>query len=364
MKILQVHPTYTSIKGGVERHIEGLSKYLSERGHYIDILTIEDGSDLVFEQEHIIVKRKKKTTFFTWEPYDVVHVHGYRVPWANLFGLLSKLGRNHVVMTTHGIYPPRSTIDLLTKQLYDHSLGRVNLKIFDAFIALTPETMDALLRLGAQREKIQIIPNAIDTERFKKIPKAEIFLRNYELSSDIKLVLYVGRIDWNKGLDLALRSFSFVVKRVPNALFAIMGQDSGYCEWLKNLAIKLGISDKVLFTGKVTEEMLFSAYASADVLLLPSVYEGLPTVVLEAMACGVPVVACRTGGTVYAIEHGKTGFLVDYGDCTGIAKQLELILSDKELKTKIVKNGKSLVEDRFSWATNAEKIEQLYRLVI
>lgn len=364
MRILQVHPTFTSVKGGVERHIEGLSKYLARRKHEVEILTTERGPDLTCEDGGVIVRRSHKfASLFSVENYDIVHVHGYRVPWANLFGFFHRLRNDRVVMTTHGIYPFRSLTDALLKKTYDHTIGGVNIRLFDALIALTPETRDALISFGAQRDKIRIIPNSIDVERFSNLPSSNVFLDQFGIPSDKKIVLYVGRVDWNKGLDMALNGFSLVAEELPEAVMVVIGRDYGYLSRLKDLSCRLGLGDKVFLVGEVSEAMLYSAYDVADVFLLSSVYEGLPTVVLEAMACGVPVIAFRTGGTAYAIEHGETGLLVDYNDCKDMAEQLLMVLSDKSFKERLVRNAKALVEQRYSWAKNAECIEALYEHV-
>ncbi|MFX0141379.1 MAG: glycosyltransferase family 4 protein [Candidatus Hodarchaeota archaeon] len=364
MKILHVHPTYTSIKGGVERHIEGLSKYQATRGHQIRILTTEKGHNFKYSNNQISVHRVHKlSSLFSTDSYDVIHVHGYRVPWANIFGLLQKLRKQKVVLTTHGIYPPRSRKDAFAKKLYDNVLGGVNVKLFDACIALTPETESALLELRAPQEKIWIIPNSIDTERFKKIVSPGLFHSQYNIPFDKKIILYVGRIDWNKGLDLSIRSFSNVLMDVPDAIMVLVGGDYGYSTCLKDLTNKLNISDKVFFVGEVSENALYSAYAATDVFLLTSVYEGLPTVVLEAMACGVPVIASNKGGTSHVIEHGKDGFLTEFGNVMDTARFITNLLRNQKLRSVIGNNGKELVEKKYSWAHNSLKVEEVYNFL-
>jgi len=350
-----------SVRGGVERHIEGLSKYLVRRGHRVDVLTAERGLDLACEGGRVGVKRGNGfASLFNFDLYDVVHVHGYRVPWANLFGFLRKLGGSRVVMTTHGIYPPRSRVDALAKKAYDHTLGGVNIRMLDAFIALTPETRDALLGLGARREKIWVIPNSVDTERFEGLPSPGAFLSQHHIPLDGRVVLYVGRVDWNKGLDVALASFRLVVEEVPDAVLVVAGRDCGYSSFLRELCCRLGLGGRVFLVGEVSEEGLCSAYAAADVLLLTSVYEGFPTVVLEALACGVPVVASRGGGTAYIVDDGSVGFLTDFGDVRNTARFVKVLLTDHGLRNALGENGKALVEKRYSWSENSVKVERVY----
>jgi len=351
-----------SVRGGVERHIEGLSKYLARRGHHVDILTAEGGRDVTCEGGRVVVKRGKGfVSLFNFDSYDVVHVHGFRVPWANLFGFFRKLGGGKVVMTTHGIYPSRSRVDGLVKKAYDCTLGGVNVRLLDAFIALTPETRDALLGLGARREKVWVIPNSVDMERFGELPSPESFLNQYHIPLEGQVVLYVGRVDWKKGLEVALASFRLVVEEVPDAVLVVVGRDCGYSSFLRELCCRLGLGGRVFLVGEVGEEGLCSAYAAADVLLLTSVYEGLPTVVLEALACGVPVVASRGGGTAYVLNSGDVGFLTDFGDVKNTASFMTDLLTDQGLRNTLGENGKALVEKRYSWAENSVKVERVYK---
>jgi glycosyltransferase involved in cell wall biosynthesis len=140
----------------------------------------------------------------------------------------------------------------------------------------------------------------------------------------------------------------------------VIGKDCGYLSFLKNLAGQLKVNEKVYFVGEVSESLLYSAYAGASVFLLTSLYEGLPTVVLEAMACKVPVVASRTGGTIYSIEQGKVGFLTEFGDVQSTASLITSLLTNQELKCVLGANGRTFVEKHYSWAQNAMKVEQVY----
>ena len=107
----------------------------------------------------------------------------------------------------------------------------------------------------------------------------------------------------------------------------IIGEDMGYQKELEELANKLRLENDVLFLGKVSDEVLFSAYSACTIFILPAFYEGLPTVVLEAMAYKKPVVATKTGGTQYLIKDGHTGFLVNYGKPEELVKKIKDILS-------------------------------------
>jgi len=125
--------------------------------------------------------------------------------------------------------------------------------------------------------------------------------------------------------------------------FVIVGEDVGYRAKLDELINRLGVGQDVIFTGKISEDMLFSAYAACTLFILPAFYEGLPTVVLEAMAYKKLVIATKTGGTKYVVKHGYNGFLIEYGDPGNIC---------------------DVVKENYTWEKSAEKIERIYKSLL
>jgi len=239
------------------------------------------------------------------------------------------------------------------KIIYDNSFGRSSLALVDKIIALTDNDRNDIIKIGASPEKIEIVPNSIRFENFEMLAPDKLFRDKYGID---KFLLYVGRVDWNKGLEYVIQAMpeikSFGLK------FVIVGEDVGYRSKLDKLIREIGVSEEVIFTGKISIDMLLSAYAACAMFVLPSFYEGLPTVVLEAMAYKKPVIATRTGGTKYVVRHGDNGFLIEYGDPDNTYKVVQEALGS-DLKA-IGENARADVEANYTWEKSAGKIERIY----
>ena len=162
-----------------------------------------------------------------------------------------------------------------------------------------------------------------------------------------------------KGLDLLVRAFAELSKPLSNVKLVIVGPDDGYLPSLKKLIADLEISNEVLFTGHLYGEDKVEAYVDADVFVLPSVYEIFGNVVLEACACGTPVIVTDRCGIADAI-NGQAGLVVPY-DKEQLRQALLHMLSDDEIRLQFGEKGKLLVRQRFSWEKIAEQIENVYQ---
>ena len=361
--ICHVYPSFLTIKGGVERHLEGLVKYQVRRGHKVTVHTLEKPSSCKC-YEGAIVKQWGSVYHGLWHTYhvseaDIIHVHGYRdqTMFSDTVEILARIHKKPVAFTAHGIYPHNSTLDHIKKEIYDATLGRWKLRCANATIALTEDNRQQLLKLGARN--VFVVPNSVDFQRFQNLPTSNAFSQKFDLHNE-RIVLYVGRIDWNKGLEYAIKALGCLKEEGENVKLAIVGRDFGYGLHLRHLAQAIGVDSNVIFTGEVDETTLLSAYKESCAFVLPSVYEGLPTVVLEALACGLPPIAARTGGTGSVIEDKVTGMLVEYGNSLQIASAILELLRNDELRATIKRKGKETVEEQYSWAANVKKIEHVY----
>lgn len=363
MRILQVYPSFKSVRGGVERYIEGLTKYLCQKGHTIKVLTLENEYYTFTGERFVQVKASCLSSLSTifCERFDIVHTHGFRVPFASLIGLLRKLRKDHTVMTVHTIFPKRSFTDGLLKNFYDVTLGITTLKTFDGFIAINNQVQNKLRGLGLNEGRIRLIPNSVDLSRFKELPSPELFLGKIGISSAENVVLAVGRIDWQKGMDQAIRSFAGFQKAENNAKLVIIGKDFGFQDYLLKLTEKLCVNENVIFVGELSDELLYSAYASAKVLLMTSIYEGFPTVLLEAMASGLPVISTPIKGVSEMIpSYGG----VVWSERRHLEKRLFEILSDNSLRENLSRRAIETVENAFNWEKNSDSILDFYNSIL
>ncbi|NIT57028.1 MAG: glycosyltransferase, partial [Aliifodinibius sp.] len=178
------------------------------------------------------------------------------------------------------------------KRIFDVIWGRRILKDAAKLVALTPIEAEQYRNMGISEDKIEIIPNGIELSEFENLPERGRFRRKHDLGDDQRVILYLGRIHKIKikGLDLLVRAFAELTKPLNSVKLVIAGPDDGYLSSLKKLITDLGISNEVLFTGHLYGEDKVEAYVDADVFVLPSTYEIFGNVVLEACACGTPVI--------------------------------------------------------------------------
>ncbi len=252
---------------------------------------------------------------------DVIHVHD----WFGTEGakaLAERLGRP-LVMTVHSTEYDRSL-----GHPWDHILRRETLGIAAAarVIAVSRHLRQQLIdRYGADPAKVRVIYNAVrPTERLERIDPRK------------RVVLYVGRLAAMKGVDTFLKAAALVVAAVPDVLFVVAGEGPEYPR-LVELTARLGIGDRVMFLGKVTEEERDVLLAGASVFALPSVVEPFGIAALEAMAAGVPTIVSKTSGVA---EISSSMFRVDFWDVDEFASRMVELLAYPTLREAMGEQGR------------------------
>lgn len=210
---------------------------------------------------------------------------------------------------------------------------------------------------------IEVIPPGVDTTLFS--PTDARAARQELNLPDKRTILYVGRIEPLKGLDILLRAVSLLREEEENRLLIIGGSLENDPELLrlKSLATELDISDIVTFTGAVSQERLPAYYSAADIFVLPSWYESFGLAALEAMSCGTPVVVSRVGGLTTFIEHGKTGYLVPWRCPEAFAGSMETLLENPSLRQAMGRAARRKAA-RLSWAAMANSALACYHNVM
>lgn len=380
MRIVQVTPRFPPAIGGMENHVYAISTGLKKRGHKVMVITSDDvdenGKDTVryldvmngvevYRRPLLFRKTMREYWFLSdvtailnkLKP-DVVHAHGYRCLSSCIATYWCKRNKIPVVFTPHGIYPPRSFANGLIKATYDHSFGNLLLRSSDKITALTKHNRQLLLKLGAPRERIVLIPNGVNVNKCDKTHQCNE--KTSKEQPEGPVLLYVGRIDWNKGLERVIEALPALVKIFSHIKFLIVGPDySGHSENLWVLARELGVSESVVMTGEVSEQQKSFYYSTADVFVLPAIYEGLSLSLLEAMASSLPIVVTKSGSGGILIDDVHALLM---NDCSAqeISSLVSMILGDSRLAERIGKNAFDLVSKEFSWDRVVDKIEALY----
>jgi glycosyltransferase involved in cell wall biosynthesis len=210
---------------------------------------------------------------------------------------------------------------------------------------------------GIEKSKVRIVPNGVDTEKFK--PMDGLVVRQQFGLGNEPCVLFVGSLIPRKGLPFLVEAAKKIVKENAETKFLIVGDGP-----LRNqLAASLeaaNLSGNFKFLGNLKEDALPAVYNCADVFVLPSIQEGQGIVLLEAQASGKPVVAFDVGGVNEAVQNKETGLLVNRGSNGELADALLKLLSDNTLREKMGTNGRRFVTENFTWDTCAQKMLKVY----
>lgn len=215
---------------------------------------------------------------------------------------------------------------------------------------------------GLDEKRISVIPCGVDIDLFRPLDQGRVRQR-LGLPLDEPIVLFVGRIEPLKGIDTLLRAVAQIKAHLRLLIVGGDEQDAARKATLFALAQELGIADRVEFVDAVGHDRLPLFYNAADVCVVPSHYESFGLVALEAMACGVPVVASRVGGLRDTVRDGETGYLVPWSCPEPFAERLELVLGNKGLRRSLGLIARSAVE-RFRWSDVACRVEEIYHQLV
>lgn len=293
---------------------------------------------------------------------DIIHLHGVWEPLLAVIGRAAHRIQTPYVVTPHGMLDPWSLQQKKWKKRLALSLGfRRMLNQAAAIHALNADEKRLLepLRLTAPCE---IIPNGIFLDELDPPPNPKLFRSHHPGPGDRRYILFLSRLHYKKGLDYLADAFARIAPHFSDVDLVVAGPDDGEELPLRRHIEKLGIAERVWITGPLYGAMKWSALAGASCFCLPSRQEGFSVAILEAMACGVPVVIsvqCHfpevdevNAGRVVPLESGA------------IAAAIQHLLMDPHDAKKRGQAGRKLVEDRFVWSRIAERSVDLYSRLI
>jgi glycosyltransferase involved in cell wall biosynthesis len=293
---------------------------------------------------------------------DLIHVHGH--PYLSSF-LAAKIAKRYgkpLVLTQHNTFIEYNNVWDSIEKLNDLAIGKQVLNEADKIIVVSNATRNYVLSLGADPEKIEVLHNGVDLNRFRPLTEMrDEMKKKLEIPQDSIVVLTVRRLVYKNGIDTLIESAEIAIKKNPKLVFVVVGKGPDFTEVKEKIA-QLGIQRNFRLTGFVSDEDLPFYYNVADFFVLPSKSgEGLPLVALEAMACGVPVIATNVGGTSEVLneDYGK---LVPPNAPSSLAEAI-LEFSHKELSA-LRKDLRALIEQKYSWDKNVEKLIEIYEELI
>jgi len=280
---------------------------------------------------------------------DIVHTHGYR---SDIIGLLAaRTTGKPIVATIHGWVPINRRLRLYQKA------DEMALRYFNRLIPVSDEIQNGLLEKGVNANIITRLHNAVAVTDFPGLAKTAQSFNESFLGREATVGV-IGRLSPEKDIPTFLKAAALLKPRFPHLKFLVVG-DGPEKRTLQSLAGDLGLSDRLTFTGFVQD--IDTVYQQLDLLVISSLTEGIPLVVLEAMKHSIPVVSTRVGGMKEVIEDGLDGMLVEPNNPEMLATSIEALLLDADKYTRTAGYARKKIVERFNVNHWVQAIEAIYR---
>ncbi|PLZ59402.1 glycoside hydrolase [Fischerella thermalis WC344] len=298
--------------------------------------------------------------------YPLIHTNYWLSSWVGM--QLKKIQGSKQVHTYHSLgavkYNTIKTIPLIASTRL--AVEKEVLETAERIVATSPQEKEHMRSLVSTKGNIDIIPCGTDIEQFGCISQQAARVK-LGLNPEDKVVMYVGRFDPRKGIETLVRAVRKSQFRGDKHLKLIIGggsrpgqSDGMERERIEGIVHELGMSDFTIFTGRLSQEILPSYYAAADVCVVPSHYEPFGLVAIEAMASNTPVVASDVGGLQFTVVPEETGLLAPPQDEDAFAVAIDRILANPQWRDQLGKAGRKRVESKFSWNGVATQLSELY----
>ncbi len=294
----------------------------------------------------------KIRSIFKHQNIRIFHSHDFK---SNLYGLIASLGLNVKRITTaHG-----STRDSLMKKIYLFIDEKITYRFFHKIISVSNKLRDFLIKRGVKESKIQVIQNGFDINILLSTPVTDE--EPLSIPKGKKVFCVIGRLYHDKGHQYFIEAFSRIFKNHKNIIGLIIGDGPEYPAIQKKIN-RLKLNDSIILGG--TRSNMVEIYKSIDFIVMPSITEGLPYVILESLSMGIPVLASSVGDIPLVIQDKKTGYLVPPADVEQLENVMRYFLENSEEVKKNAQNGKEYINQNFSAVKMAEETESLYREII
>ncbi|MGI0053076.1 MAG: glycosyltransferase family 4 protein [Thermoplasmata archaeon] len=387
MRIAEVPTRFPPGPGGVERHVDELSRRLAARGNSVSVLTshlyrefpwqeLAHGVPREETRGGVRVRRLPVTSlagglhypFFHGlsralraEAPDVIHVHTYGTHQATVASRWRRGGGPPVVLTTH--FHPIWSIEggrfrHWLRGFYDRRISGRVLGGIDRVVVQTREEERLLRELRVPLPPLRIIPPG-RTPLPPPPPDPDAFRRSLGLGGPF--VLFVGRLASNKGLLELVEAFRPLAAHDRSVTLVLIGEDGGMRPAIEDRIRRRSLQGRVRLTGFLPDErMLSAAFREARLFVLPSQYEAFGLVLLEALAQGTAVVASRVGGIPEVLDGGAAGRLVPPGEIGPLAVALRELWEDEPARRRLGEYGRTTVLPRYDWDQVVDRLETLF----
>lgn len=387
MHVLHLTPYYAPAYsfGGVTRSVEGMAQALSRRGHRVTVLTTDaytQTTRYTQAQDEVlagiqVVRARNLSSFLRGSlnlsiPYsirklaetllpdvDVLHCHEFRTVENLLVTPLAQSLGKPIVLSPHGtlsLQTGRSLLKTNWDRLFSPSVAERVQQVIGLSLAELDEVKWIWSGFGRGHPNLQfaVVPNGVDPEQFEHLSGRAAFRERFGLG-DAVVCLFMGRLHERKGVHLLVEAFRLA--NIPNSRLVIAGPDEGMLERLQPL-----LDERVVITGYLDGADRLAAYAASDLLALPARGEGLPMVVLEAMASGLPVLV-SPGCNIPEVHQSGAGMEV-VAEVEPLLQALRSIMNDAAKRGNMALAARTLVQESFTWDSVASKLEGIYERLI
>ncbi len=372
--------------GGISPHVYFLSKSLAKQGVKVYVVTCDfpdaPSHEIIDDVEVYRIDSYKNPApdFATWvylmnlnmqketaaitrkikNKIDVFHAHDWLVADAGIG--LKHVFRKPLLVTMHSTeIGRRDGLHTITERMIHETEAWLTYEAWRVVCCSDYMINHVKWAFGLPNDKLVMVPNGVNTKQFNNSDVDLAFRNNYALPEE-KIVLYVGRLVYEKGIHILINSVPKILQKV-NAKFIIVG--SGYMkEQLLNIVRSMGLEHKVLFEGFVDDPTLLKLQKVADVSVVPSLFEPFGIVALEAMAAKSPVVVSDTGGLSEIVEHDVTGVKVYPNNPESLAWGITKVLLDDSFRKRIRENAFKKVQEKYDWEKIAQQTISLYEGVL
>ena len=279
--------------------------------------------------------------------------------------------RNIPIVSTDHAYPDNLTQQVKLPELAKKPINAAMNAYFMSFLRrseyATMPTEQAIADLVPKNRRffkvpVEALSNGIDLSRFAKGRANSEIYEKYDIPKKAPIVLYVGRVDPEKSLDVLMNAFARVIQKIPEAHIVIVG-DGTAREKLEKIATKNGFADHAHFTGRVVGDDLPQLYRTGTMFAITSKTETQSIVLMEAMASGLPAVAVKAGAVPELVQHGKNGYIYEPDDEESVARGITRILSDSELREKMSNEAVKRIA-KHDISHTLTRMEEIYNIVL
>ncbi len=280
---------------------------------------------------------------------DLIHCESHLfLPTIQAVRKAKKLGIPSIV-TIHGVFAERDLVINLLQQAYLRSLCQTVFKMSTRIICLTRENLIEIEKLGCPSEKLALVPNAVDTNLFA--PSTE---------HEENLIVWVGRFVPEKGLPFLIKAAKIISKEKNNVKFLLIGYGPSR-PMIAELAKKYGLLGKsVDILGPLNHKEIAKILSRATLFVFPSIREGMPLALLEAMSCGLPVIVSDFPGVSDVIKNGINGLIVPSKDASELSKSILYLLENQSTRQRLGENARNSIIHRHSWDKVTKTIDMVY----